>query len=65
MTNSKTFDEILQDYIKLRRETKAVIKDTLTAEDLEEKHRLLHIENTFLKNHLFGRFGSKDNVLSR
>lgn len=62
---SKSFDEILQESFKLRRETKAHIKDTISLEELEAIRRRAHFENTYLINMRFGRFGSKDNVLAR
>lgn len=62
---SKTFDEIFQDCIKLRRETKAVIKDTISQEELEAIQRRQHLEQTFMFNAIHGRFGSFNNVLAR
>lgn len=61
---SKSFDEILQESIKLRRETKAHIKDTINIEELDAIQRRAQFEATFLVNMRFGRFGSKDSELA-
>lgn len=62
---TQTFDEILQDCIKLRREKKAEIKSTITKEELDAIQRRQHFEQTFMFNAIHGRMGSKDNVLAR
>lgn len=61
----QTFDEILQDCIKLRRDKKAEVKSTITKEELDAIQRRHNFEQTFMFNTIHGRMGSKDNVLAR
>lgn len=62
---SQTFDVIFQSLISLRRAQKVVIKDTLTEEEIDAIQRRQHFEQTFMFNSIHGRFGSKDNALTR
>lgn len=62
---SQSFDEIFQNAVKLRREHKKVIKDTITPEELAAIKHQQYIESTFLVNVIHGVFGSKDNAVAR
>lgn len=61
----KTFDEILQECIQLRRGKKAEIKSTITKEEMDAIQRRQNVEQTFMFNTIHGRMLGKDNAIAR
>lgn len=60
-----TFDEILQDLFKLRRDKKAEVKSTITKEEIDAIQRRQDFEQTFMFNTIHGRMLGKDNAIAR
>ncbi|ABY62924.1 hypothetical protein ST201phi2-1p091 [Pseudomonas phage 201phi2-1] len=62
---TKPFCEFLQEATNQRKTAKAIIKDTITPEELDAIQRRANFEQTYMVNINYGRMGSKDNAPAR